>query len=93
MAIFAIIHQPNLDNPKLPGAISELFKDKFIALDGNVGWLVSSLWTAQEISEKLHITDGQNGGAIILEVAAYFGRANPNIWSWIKANWDTQNNG
>jgi len=93
MAIFAIIPQPHLNNTKLAGAVGEMFKDKYVALDSHAGWLVSSAWTAPEISEKLHITDGENGAAIVLEVAAYFGRANPNIWSWIKTNWESQKNG
>ena len=41
--------------------------------------------TAQELSATLGVTSGTNGAALILEVASYFGRANPNIWSWVKA--------
>jgi hypothetical protein len=85
MAVFAIIPQPNPGNPKMGQAVSELFKDANIALDGGSGWLVSGETTAQEIAKKLHILDDSaNGAAVIVEVASYFGRANPNIWSWMK---------
>lgn len=88
MPIFAIVPQPNPNNAKLPGAIAEHFKDASLQLEGNSGWLVSFNGTAQQISDKMHITDGLNGAAMVLEVASYFGRANPNIWTWVKNNWD-----
>jgi hypothetical protein len=84
MAIFVIIPQPNPNSGKLPMAVGEAFKDSVYPLEGDKGWLVSWKGTAQEISENLGITSGVNGGALILEVASYFGRANPNIWTWIK---------
>ncbi len=48
---------------------------------------------AKEVSDTLGITDGAAGAALVFEVASYFGRANPNIWSWIKDNWDAGKHG
>jgi hypothetical protein len=92
MAIFVIIPQPEANIPRLPAAIKEHFAGANYALDGNSGWLVVAKSTAKEISDKLQITDGTNGAAIVIEVASYFGRANPNTWTWIKANWDGPQN-
>jgi hypothetical protein len=55
-----------------------------IPLEGDKGWLVSTKGTAQELSTRLGVASGENGAAVIIEIASYFGRANPNIWSWIK---------
>jgi hypothetical protein len=94
MSIFAIISQPNTNTPKLAGALEANFKGAYIAVEGGGAWLVSATGTtAQQMSEKLGVTSGVNGAAIIVEVASYFGRANPNIWSWIKANWDAPKSG
>ena len=85
MAIFAIIKQPGqADN------VGDAIRMHFASLHYDLGsdaWLVSSPSTAQELSEKLGITSGISGSAVIVEVASYYGRANPAIWSWIKANW------
>ena len=86
MAIFAIIKQPApVDNVgdavrmHYPGAHYDL---------GSDAWLVAAPTTAMELSETLGITSGINGSALVIEAASYFRRANPAIWSWIKANWE-----
>ncbi|MDE1937224.1 hypothetical protein, partial [Bradyrhizobium sp.] len=84
MPVFAIIPQPNPNTPKLGDLIASKFPGEHTVLDGSAGWLVSAKSTAQEISANLGITSGEHGAAIIVEVASYFGRANPNIWSWLK---------
>ena len=90
MAIFVIIPQPNHNNnTPLPAAIMAAYPNKWFALDANAGWLISTKGTPQEISEKLGITSGANGAAVIVEMASYFGRANPNTWTWIKTNWES----
>jgi hypothetical protein len=90
MTIFAIIPQPNTKREELRATISERFKDANYTMDGGHGWLVSASRTAQEISDDLGLTDGSNGAGIVLEVASYFGRANPNIWTWIKLHWEAR---
>lgn len=90
MAIFAIIPQPNPNhNTQLPIAIATNYPDKWAALDAGAGWLISAKGTPQEISEKLGITAGTSGSAVVIEIASYFGRANPSIWSWIRTNWES----
>ena len=47
-------------------------------------WLIAASGsTAKDISDKLGITDGSNGSAIIFVTAGYYGRAPNNIWEWI----------
>ncbi len=87
MAIFAIITQPGTNSAKLPEAVTKAFEGANYPL-GNGVWLVSAVGTANDVSNKVGITpDGESGTGVVVEVASYFGRANPAIWSWIKANW------
>jgi hypothetical protein len=85
MTIFVVIPQPNPNTSKLGSVIASSFKDSYYALEADKGWLISTRGTAQELSEKLQLTSGESGAAVVFETAAYFGRANPNIWSWIKS--------
>ena len=86
MAIFAIMKQPGAaDNVGL--AVFTQYSTSSYVLSTEA-WLVAAPSTASEVSDKLGITTGENGSAIIVEVASYFGRANPAIWTWIKANWE-----
>ena len=93
MAVFAIIAQPQLGTANmLPAAVAAVFPNDFLAVAGNV-WLVAHFGTAQDLSGKLGITEGTNGTAIVVEVGSYFGRADPNIWTWIKAKMEAPNGG
>ena len=88
MAIFAIILQPGPNGEKLPQAIvDKAGEGKFLGISEGT-WLVASSGTAQDVSNRIGITEGLAGSAVVLEVASYFGRANPAIWSWIKSNWE-----
>lgn len=96
MAIFAVIKQPNTTNRRaLEDAIHERFPDKSYLIATGV-WLVSAPVTARTLSDQLGVTgetDTPTAGAVVLEVASYFGKANPEIWSWIKNNWDADLDG
>lgn len=92
MAIFAIIAQPGANAEKLPGAIARAYPSANLQLHEKA-WLVAAKGTSKEVSDNLGVTDGSNGSAVILETQSYFGRANPNIWSWIKTQWEATANG
>ncbi len=89
MSIFAIILQPNPNSGNLPGVIAREYKEDHLQLGQNE-WLVADSGTSKEVSDKLGITDGKNGAAVVLEVSSYYGRANNNIWSWIKNKWESK---
>jgi len=89
MAIFTIIAQPNPNTGLLPAAINQTFPDQNIQIADGV-WLVAAKITAKEISDKLKVTDGVNGAAVILGIAGYFGRADQTIWSWIKSRLEAE---
>jgi hypothetical protein len=95
MAVFTVIAQPQAgaDAALLPNAIQSQFADNFLLIVPNHVWLVAHVGTVQDLSTKLGITDGANGAALVLEVASYFGRANPNIWTWIKTKWEATSGG
>lgn len=56
-------------------------------------WLIASSGTAQELSNKLGVTEGDLGSTIIFSTAGYYGRAPSNIWEWIKAKLEAPNDG
>ena len=87
MAIFAIIGQPSADPQLLSTAIATEFPADNLPLQDRV-WLVAFHGTPVDLSNKLGITDGQNGAAIVLSVGNYYGRTNPTIWDWIKEKWE-----
>lgn len=90
MPIFAVIGQGF--NPNLGAKLNETLPDSVYDLGGGA-WLVSAQGTAKEVSDTVGITTGEAGSAIVVEVASYFGRANPAIWSWVKVKWEGPPNG
>lgn len=88
MAVFTVIAQPGANAGKLPAAIAQVFPNSHYALS-NQAWLVAGAGSAQDISNKLGISEGENGNGIVLQISGYFGRSNPNIWAWIKENWES----
>lgn len=88
MAIFAVIQQPGPTPERLLPAISKAYADGHYPVAPGV-WLVSDSGTAVDVSNRIGITpETDAGSAMVLEVGSYYGRANPAIWSWIKANWE-----
>ena len=92
MTLFAIIQQPGSNSENLGNAVGQAYPESVYNL-GNGVWLVSDVATASTVSDKLGVTEGENGSAIVVEIASYFGRANPAIWTWIKSNWDRPTGG
>ena len=93
MAIFTIIAQAGDNSEKLAPAIIAQFPSDNLYVAPGPTWLVAFKGTAEELSAKLGITDGTGGAAIVLQVASYFGRTNPAIWTWIKTKWEATSGG
>ncbi len=70
MTIFAIVGIT--DPARLLMALNAHFSPKVAA-------------TAKDVSDRLGITDGSNGNGVVLNVAGYFGRSNPQLWEWLAA--------
>lgn len=83
MQIFMIVSQPNPNTQRLPAVIESSFPQNHMQISDDV-WLVAGTGTPKEICDKLGIANGTNGAAIVIEVGAYYGFANRNIWNWIK---------
>lgn len=50
-------------------------------------WLIIAPFTTTttELSDRLGISDGGSGAAIVVRVESYFGRAPSDVWEWIRA--------
>ncbi len=83
MTVFAILNASRPD--KIIEALNANFPNDFLEIASNQ-WLVAGRGvTAKDVSDKLGITEGTNGSAIIFTTAGYFGRAPNNIWEWLNA--------
>lgn len=85
MPVFAVLAP--LDNQRIGAAIESVFADNFFRLS-NGQWFVSTHGTAQQLSDRLGISDGSNGGGVVVTVASYWGRSNPDLWPWLAARID-----
>jgi hypothetical protein len=83
MTVFAII---NISDPvKLDAAVATHFPGNLLKISLSE-WLVAGNGiTAKDVSDKLGITDGTTGSAIVFTTAGYYGRASQNIWEWLSA--------
>jgi hypothetical protein len=90
MAIFALIGTKPA--ARLAEVLGEKFSDRHLSVAPNV-WLVAANGSVREISDELEVTTGASGSVIIFQVSAYWGRADPNIWTWIKENWESTSRG
>jgi|LauGreDrversion4_2_1035121.scaffolds.fasta_scaffold456299_2 hypothetical protein len=99
MPIYVVIRQASTDTNALRAALQKAYPEDLYALSDDA-WLVSDSTTAVDVSNKIGITGPKTEGlspaplsAMVLETASYYGRANPAIWSWIKAKWEGGPNG
>jgi hypothetical protein len=82
MLLFAILGHD--DNPRLSAALTLHFPGNYLRI-GNGQWLVAGgNTTVVDVSNILGISDGTNGSGIVISIASYYGRANTNIWEWMK---------
>lgn len=71
------------DPDKLSEAIVSAYPHDHLRLQEDE-WLIAGPSTAQEVSDRLEISTGENGTGIVFRMGSYFGRASTNIWDWIK---------
>lgn len=90
MAIFAVI--ATTDNQKLGPSIAKVFPENHLQINTQ-SWLVSLDGTSQELSDKLGVTDGSHGSAVIVSISGYYGRAPTTIWEWMKAKLESGKDG
>ncbi|HQS15055.1 hypothetical protein [Reyranella sp.] len=91
MTIFAILTPA--ENPQLGSDIARLFPENHFQVAPNQWLVAASGTTAKEVSDKLDITEGGKGKALIISVGNYYGRHSTDLWEWIKAKWDLKPNG
>jgi hypothetical protein len=80
MQIFVIFNIS--DRAKLGTAVREAFPANHLELAGGE-WLVAAQMTSKEVSDRLQITNGENGSGIVFAMGGYFGRADAAVWEWV----------
>jgi len=84
MGIFAVTAP--LSNTKIAPAIDAAFPGQNIkAWQGH--WFVSASGTAKETADKIEANaeGGTVGTIIVVSLINYWGRANPEVWEWLKS--------
>ena len=71
------------NGPKIEAAMQASFFENHMKV-GPGQYLVAAKGTAIDVSNLLGISDGSNGSGIVLATSAYYGRAENNIWEWMK---------
>lgn len=73
----------------LSASVERVYPGRHRKLGDRPAWLVSDNATAKAVSEKLGINSGDGGiAALVTTMADYFGRAETDLWSWIKVQWE-----
>lgn len=98
MAIFLVttpLEEPS-HQAELEGALQQ-FERRLRISSGQ--WLVAAPGTAHQISDQLGVTGPNERQAlarlpvVIVQVATYYGRGNPEWWEWMKTNWEATTRG
>ena len=93
MAIFAVMVQPNEKAPNLRTAIAAIYPDDHLKISDDAYLVAAKGTTAKEISDKLEISSGTNGLAVILQTTDFWGRASTATWAWLKAKGEATSGG
>lgn len=88
MAVFMVVITDPTRLPAIRDRLGTIFATRNLPVSSD-SWLVSGSGTAQRLSDSLGISDGSVGFGVVVSIGSYFGRANPQIWEWIKANWES----
>lgn len=90
MKVFAILFVEK--NTAGENAIRTVYPNDHIQIS-DLSWLVSDDVTAKEVTEKLKISGGKRGSAVVVSTNGYFGLASTNIWEWMKTKLEATSNG
>jgi hypothetical protein len=93
MSLFAVLSVT--ENQKLIAAIKEKFPDPDNYQITPTQWIVSARGTAKQVSDTLGVSVKESpvGSAVILAISGYWGRANTDLWDWMKAKMEEGSNG
>ena len=85
MAVFAVM--AFAPNTRLERAIRTLFGRDHVRIAPNT-WMVAAEASPRELADRLGITDGSNGSAVVVAFERYHGRGPPSMAAWIKSKLD-----
>jgi hypothetical protein len=86
MIIYAVLVPT--ENARLDAAMTASFPGNYLKV-GPGQYLVAGKGTAIDVSNALGITDGTNGSGIVLSTSSYYGRAENNVWEWMRVKVST----
>lgn len=81
MGVFVIFNVSNAEAVRK--AVNDAYSADFLEVAPGQ-FLIATNGTAMDVSNRLQITDGKNGSAIVFSMGNYYGRTSTNTWDWIK---------
>ena len=81
--LFAVVSPA--ENPLLGLKIVTTFPASHFTVSQHHWLIVANGMTAQEVGTKLGLDGVAVGAGIVYATANYWGRANPQVWEWIRA--------
>lgn len=81
MAIFAVLSPE--PNAKLETAVRDAFPDSFYKITPAQFLVSAPKLTTNQVSEKLSVTGGGVGRALIIRFSSYTGWHSKDMWEWI----------
>jgi hypothetical protein len=88
--VFMVV--PTSDVEKVRSAVNQHFLGLAYELPRGEQ-LVPFTGTSKQLSDRLGISDGSTGAAVVVSLGGYFGYAPNDIWEWFKQNWGGAPNG
>lgn len=89
MFVYLVITPTSPAPPAVESAVAKLFRDNFYKHSPH-SWFVASKKTAKAISDELGFTEGKVGTGIVMALGDYYGRANRDMWAWIKTKLEAE---
>lgn len=90
--LFAVVAPADNPATALGQRIIATFPDTSLQVSAFHWLIVAGGTTAQEVATKLGIADGSTGSGIVYTTSGYWGRANPQVWEWIRAKMSVPQN-
>jgi hypothetical protein len=82
MPTFVVIATAN--KAELGQAVKTVAPDDFWELKNDTWFVYQAGVTSHQMADRLGINNATTGVGVVLPVSNYAGRANPDLWEWLK---------
>jgi len=91
MAIFLVLALKDESRAKIEEAIKAKFPDEHYEIADDKWFVNVENLTARQLAERVGIIGGDPVRGLVVSVASYSGRAQPDMWEWLAAKFSKAN--